>query len=516
MKLADIVNHLNTLVPCSLTFKDDTVSIHSYALIQKELQHYIPGCLYIGFASALPPIPSNINLTLLCIEDTALPELYLRATNLNLCCVANSEITPFEILNHVAVIINEEVNLSWYMQKLFDTIYSNQGLQPLIDTATEIFGHPMLLHDSNFKVLALSQDAVNIVELTEDKNGDKYVNANTISFIRDNHIYSKTRSQGYSQYVRKSERFNGTLSTIIQIQGIEVAQLAIYEAGKQFQEIDFKLIEPLRKLLSIELQKNDFFSISKNLLPNYFLTDLLDKKIHDEDSIRKRLNYLQWPSTETYQIMIISNKLSNTFESKIPFIIQSLQSFIPSDKCIVYKNELVVFIDNSISLSLFQESGSEFTEYLSANALFAGVSIPFTRLSESRKYYNQALKASEFAQRNNQPFCLYEKNMLYFLTELISSHSEIIDFCHPAVIYLAKEEGSNGTPFLETLKYYLYYTNSPNEAASTLCVHRNTLFYRINKIKELTGVNLDNAEERLQIYLSIKLLEFSNINIANL
>ncbi|WP_415537861.1 helix-turn-helix domain-containing protein [Dehalobacter sp. 4CP] len=81
---------------------------------------------------------------------------------------------------------------------------------------------------------------------------------------------------------------------------------------------------------------------------------------------------------------------------------------------------------------------------------------------------------------------------------------------------MAKEERDNGTPFLETLKYYLYYTHSPNDAAKTLCVHRNTLFYRINKIKQLTGVTLDNADERFQLYLSILLLEFSSISPVNL
>jgi len=515
MQLAEIVTQIK-FVTCSVPFKDETVNIQTYALIQKDQVDYIPGCLYIGTVSALPPIPPNININFLCIEDISLPRLYQEATHLNLCCIVNSKITQYEILNHVSVVINEEVNLSWYLQKLFDAIYLNQGLQSLIDTATEIFGHPMLLHDTSFKVLAFSDEAKNIIGIIEDKNGDKYIDAKTISFIRDNHIFSKTRNHGFSHYVRKSEQYNGTLVSIIHIRGIEVAQLAIYEAGKQFQKIDFKLIERFRKILSIELQKNDFFSISKSLLPNFFLTDLLDKKINDEDSIKRRLNYLKWPETTTYQIMVINNSASGAFESKVPFIIQSLQSFIPSNKCIVYKNELVVFIDDAIRHILSEDANSEFIEYLKVNFLYAGTSFKFSRLSESRKYYAQALKASEFAQRNNLNLCLYESCTLYFLTELIRSQSDITDFCHPAVIQLAKEERDNGTPFLETLKYYLYYTHSPNDAAKALCVHRNTLFYRINKIKQLTGVTLDNADERFQLYLSILLLEFSNISPVNL
>ncbi|MCG1025880.1 MULTISPECIES: PucR family transcriptional regulator [Dehalobacter] len=516
MRLTEIVTRINKFATYSLPFKDETVNIQTYAFIQKEQTYYIPGCLYIGTVSELPPIPPNMNVIFLCIEDIALPRLYLEATHLNLCCIANSEITQHEILDHVSVIINEDVNFSWNLQKLFDAVYSNLGLQSLIDTATEIFGHPMLLHDTSFKILAFSDEAKNIIGIIEDKNGDKYIDAKTISFIRDNHIYSKIRNHGYSVYVKKSEQYNGTLVAIIHIHGIEVAQLAIYEAGKQFQEIDFKLIKHFRKILSIELQKNDFFSINKNLLPNYFLTDLLDKRISDEDSVKRRLDYLKWPETTAYQIMVINNGTGNEFESKVPFIIRSLQSFIPSHQCIVYKNELVVFIDDTIRHILLDVSNSEFVEYLKANSLFAGISIQFARLSESRKYYSQALKAYELAQRKNIYFCLYEKCTLYFLTELISSQSDIVDFCHPSIIQLAKEEKDNGTPFLETLKYYLYHTHSPNDAAKALCIHRNTLFYRINKIKQLTGVTLNNADERFQLYLSILLLEFNNISPSSL
>ena len=84
-----------------------------------------------------------------------------------------------------------------------------------------------------------------------------------------------------------------------------------------------------------------------------------------------------------------------------------------------------------------------------------------------------------------------------------------MDFCHPAVIQLINFDKQNGTDLLDTLKNYLYYTNSPNEAAKALCIHRNTLFYRINKIKDMTEISLNNAEEISTLYFSIRLLEIN-------
>lgn len=65
----------------------------------------------------------------------------------------------------------------------------------------------------------------------------------------------------------------------------------------------------------------------------------------------------------------------------------------------------------------------------------------------------------------------------------------------------------NGTDFLETLKQYIFYSSSPGEAAKILNIHRNTLFYRINKIKDMTGISLEHGDEICKIFLSIRLLE---------
>jgi DNA-binding PucR family transcriptional regulator len=44
----------------------------------------------------------------------------------------------------------------------------------------------------------------------------------------------------------------------------------------------------------------------------------------------------------------------------------------------------------------------------------------------------------------------------------------------------------------ETLKKYLECSKNATVAAEQLFIHRNTLNYRIKKIEELTGLDLDN------------------------
>lgn len=59
-----------------------------------------------------------------------------------------------------------------------------------------------------------------------------------------------------------------------------------------------------------------------------------------------------------------------------------------------------------------------------------------------------------------------------------------------------------------SIRHSIYYVGNPVAAAKVLNIHRNTLLYRVNKIKELTQVDLDNGDERLKIQLYLKFLEY--------
>ena len=53
------------------------------------------------------------------------------------------------------------------------------------------------------------------------------------------------------------------------------------------------------------------------------------------------------------------------------------------------------------------------------------------------------------------------------------------------------------------------FPGSPAEAASALSVHRNTYFYRMNKVKELFFVDLKDGEDRLALSFTAQVLEAS-------
>jgi purine catabolism regulator len=56
---------------------------------------------------------------------------------------------------------------------------------------------------------------------------------------------------------------------------------------------------------------------------------------------------------------------------------------------------------------------------------------------------------------------------------------------------------------INTLFYYLKTDCSLADAGEILFLHRNTIGYRVNKIKEISGAGFDTAEERYEYLTAV-------------
>jgi purine catabolism regulator len=57
---------------------------------------------------------------------------------------------------------------------------------------------------------------------------------------------------------------------------------------------------------------------------------------------------------------------------------------------------------------------------------------------------------------------------------------------------------------LDTLDAYLAHGGNASQAAAALHLHRNTLAYRLRRVAQLTGLDVDDPEARLHLHLALK------------
>lgn len=74
----------------------------------------------------------------------------------------------------------------------------------------------------------------------------------------------------------------------------------------------------------------------------------------------------------------------------------------------------------------------------------------------------------------------------------------------PQLLPLLESEG--GRDLVRTVETYLDLAGDARSTVAALNVHRTSLYYRLGRFTELTGLNLADGEQRLQVHLGLKLL----------
>ena len=70
---------------------------------------------------------------------------------------------------------------------------------------------------------------------------------------------------------------------------------------------------------------------------------------------------------------------------------------------------------------------------------------------------------------------------------------------------LKQQDASAGTEYYRTLAVYLREERDQTKTADVLCVHRNTLIYRIKKIEQILETDLEDERQRFLLLISFYL-----------
>lgn len=137
-------------------------------------------------------------------------------------------------------------------------------------------------------------------------------------------------------------------------------------------------------------------------------------------------------------------------------------------------------------------------------------------LDELHVSYDMA-KETLYIQRktgNNHVF-FYEDLYVYRLISKLNKDSSLVafieDYIGPVIQYDKEKNGQ----MLETLKVFLEVNGSKKDAAEKLFIVRQTLYHRIEKLKELLGGDFMEAEKRLAIEFALYANDFLHKQITS-
>ncbi len=138
--------------------------------------------------------------------------------------------------------------------------------------------------------------------------------------------------------------------------------------------------------------------------------------------------------------------------------------------------------------------------------LVAGISGPAANLSEWPTVYREAVQAMRLGQRLNLNRLVdFHSLGVFQLLGQIEDIPAVRAFCEQVIGPLVKYDEEHRSSLVQTMDAYFAHHGNISQTAESLFIHRNTLLYRLDRIQELTGQNLNQADMRLAMHLALKL-----------
>jgi DNA-binding PucR family transcriptional regulator len=152
------------------------------------------------------------------------------------------------------------------------------------------------------------------------------------------------------------------------------------------------------------------------------------------------------------------------------------------------------------------------TTLFSGWSLTVGVGGPCQAPAEIARSYGLARRAVEAAQRFGRrgQVVAFEDLGLYRLLFQVSNPAELTGFVDQVLGELIAYDARHQGDLVLTLAAFLRNNASPQATARELAVHVNTVSYRLQRIHSISGLKLDESEDRLLAGVALKIVEGSD------
>lgn len=242
-----------------------------------------------------------------------------------------------------------------------------------------------------------------------------------------------------------------------------------------------------------------------------FFKELLFRDQIRSPHIMEQAGRIKWRALENMYVLCIPVSEDKPDKYVLSFVRNNLAGYLPVYTCTMHQGMLAVLL--YYGSRVCDDSITEQVERIFLDAGLRGArSLRFNNIADIHKAFEQAclsLIVAEYVSIRER-YISYERIGLYHVLYVCKQYMDYDELLHRSIPALLEYDEKNHTSLLQTLFVYLQESKNTSRTAAHLHIHRNTLLYRIQKIKDLTNVDLDDGNEVLFIQFSFRVLIFNH------
>lgn len=415
------------------------------------------------------------------------------------------------LVNRQAAILKKTVDVH---ERTMDVLLQGGGLDDIAETLSQLVDNPVVIYNSEGKELAHAGGNGGLgmfpVDLPECE-------------LRELRIKRIAFQVG-------EKTISGVLCPIVAASTL-LGQMLIYEENGPSREIELMFMEQVSALAAIRILHQKTVRTVETKYRNELLFDWLQGGITTLDELSHRASLVGWDlggrfvlvviDVDEYEQLVSSDRDSANILHKSRYRVERIITRVMEHWRDYYilgergsKFILLLRVKSTWKKQTIKQKIKEASLLLQKKfcsmepkiQCSIGIGRQYSGLLEMKYSYQEGLKAIEIGRviKGKGNITDFEELGIYRLL-YSSERSEMDEFLHEIYFPLQHYDQEHKTELVKTLKMYFRCGGNISRIAREMYTHYNTVVYRLSRIQEIAGIDLDDPEQRLNLHVALKI-----------
>ena len=412
-------------------------------------------------------------------------------------------------------------------QRLLDVVIDGGSWQSIADTTSQLLGKPVVLEDSFMEILARA-----VPENADDAVVNKY---ESISRAGSDAGRASLPDRG-ERYLRtaldEKNEFPARVAVPIIVSRDTLGYVSSFEMDESLNELDLVALESAATVAAIEMGRELVRLEAETRLRGDFVDDLLSGEFDAGPAMLQRASFLHGDLSRGCLVLIadIDNfgdyvtgrglkeqevqQIKNRYFSGVKQVVRTHhESALLTPK----SDNVIAFLPPLASGSAKLPAVARATatkirkickEILPELSVSVGIGRFHDDPGETRRAYREAQSALQVSQRLGEKAAIatFDDMGVYklLLGALEEDPEEVRNFYEETIARVEVYDREHKTDLVGTLEAYLANNRSVAATAEALFTHRHTIRYRLGRIRDLTGLDVNKSEDQEKLGFGLK------------
>lgn len=400
-------------------------------------------------------------------------------------------------------------------ERMFEAFLGSYDLTQLARRTSEVLGNPVIITNTDQRLLATAGDFPLDAPDVQEVLTQGYVSETVSNEMEADGVVAVARRAHHSVLSATSRFGHYWVTSIIYRHHLEMGRYDVMEKDHAITGFDLELIDYAGQLAGIMIDRLGMAG-ERVGAGSSVLSDLMDGTFANDQTMRTQVALTELPLDVSYVMVALHGQSyadRSYYAHTGALVARTVQRCLWCARddllCVlipVGKTEAVGY-DDYLRAARRISSNTAFSSMLVNNGLRAFVSEPFRELDMATTRFSQCRALVEASSLFEGKIVYFWEHRFVMLAAVADSLDQMEMMLDKRVIAMMAYDREHGTSYMETAVMSVCYPGSPAEAADALSVHRNTYFYRMNRVKELFYLDLKDGDDRLAVAFSSQVVK---------